>query len=161
MKRLIATSPQRPNGSSNSFFFLVRPIGAAAARHTEVQRKTPTAYAAGRKRKGASGSTTRPRGLRCTLRRRNSTSSSESLPNLITASCGVERQDQDQELHGNSEPTISHGDQDDAVGQEAAAGNHIEHQQETRRRRGREHGTTGCKKRKRRDCSGGQSIAVR
>ena len=49
---------------------------------------------------------------------------------LKTDSDGVEHQDQDQELHGNSEPTRCHGDQDDAVGQDAAAGNQIEHLQE-------------------------------
>ena len=58
----------------------------------------------------------------------HSTSSSESLLKLRTDSYGVEHQDQDQELHGNSEPTRYPGDQDDAVGQDAAAGNQIEHQ---------------------------------
>ena len=57
----------------------------------------------------------------------HSTTSLESLLKLRTDSCGAEHQDQDQELHGNSEPAINPGVQDIAAGQDAAAENINEH----------------------------------
>ena len=89
----------------------------------------------------------------------HSTTSLESLLKLRTDSCGVEHQDQDQELHGNSEPAINPGVQDIAAGQDAAAENTNEHLQELDEDDEDEHMAPWYCKRKWYGATGGQSIA--